>query len=1213
MWTILEKLEKIQFDNYMSEKFKQHLFEAKSFCGALCFLVMLLWTNTISNPLQISVLDSALRSEYPEVYPPGSEPGFTRNKVFFKLNGDDPDQIRLSLDSSRNELNFDSKILEALEGLILPELYETVKAKQSKEGVTLSSLQEIGLPVQMGKHALIMIPVPEDKKHPNQRPPRTKDNVPPVLAKESEELNKQLVANWSAPAASVALDSSAWRKAVATPPTPFRLKLDSLPLGETVLEWNADSSEFSFRSPQFAETVGIRAPPAEKNSITGKDGWFNTATLKQANLQVSLDKDHGEINISSPDSWRTPITEEPPQLAALDTTPVDYSKLSKDELFSRIFKKAPPPRMRDIMVKLYTEGEDLEQVKVMWNPAFSSFTFFSKRLRHYLDTCLTPVNRKKVNGLDGNFSSTRLVESGFTVELDEAEFVLHIQIPPSIKQLQRHRMDEQMEDELAGTKLEPAIFSAYLNAYMYQDFYYSERIYANDSAKARYEAYNGQSEPERLPFSADLDGAIRLKDFVLQSTAEVNEPLGRSWDKYAIQRNETQLIRDFINLNSRLTIGDISPRLPHSNFSSPKVGGVRHDGGGALNRENSGDGNQVAFQLPRAAKVDVYVNGSLQKSYQLSSGDHIIDGFSGQQGTNVIELQVTYEDGFRQTIPFEFQQAAPMNLSNGENQGNVSWGVRRIDDSWNPKYRYESSSDRVFTGRFSRGLTYNLTATIFGGFTTDLQVIGGNLSWSPDTTRQWEVTQTVSYTKEHSVGMEQSISLSKRLGTVSTRTYGARTEKQFRNAFLSLTDEDPRVKYLLGFSAGSNIWKGSANMYLNANFNYRDSAVGAVDYSLGASYSARAFRSLNLSAAASISIAKEMSNPMLTFTASYFFNRGNHSGYVIDQLQSRKTFLPPKMKSVSKVDSNLAQNGLYTDSLEYVPGVFENRWKNMTNFGWSWSNGMGVVDGSSYSANASFITVNEYNARLSYQHTSNFGSWSSSYSVNDQRNRQIMARSHYLSTQFGTSLMFADGLWGLGRPVYGGFVLTKGQHELANTEVRINPSEQYNSEYSHSLGPMSAGYGQLSPYSEETIQLKLSNPPIGAYLEENRYKIENTYKQGYALRIGLPPRVFIRVRLLDESMSPVSYTTFQVFEKGNTTKQPIHQSFTNKSGVLQAADLKAGNTYIIRFGEDAFIKEIELRIPESARGIFDFGDVKVEHEVLASKLAALQNKAQNLE
>lgn len=1214
MWTLLEKLEKIQFDNYMSEKFKVHLFEARSFCGALCFLVMLLSTYTIANPLKISVLDSALRSEYPEVYPPGSEPGFTRNKVFFKLNGDDPDQIRLSLDSTRNELHFDPRILEALEGLILPELYEIVKAQQSKDGVTLSSLQAIGLPVQMGKHALLMIPVPEDKKHPNQRPPRTKDNVPPVLAKESEELNKQLVANWAAPAPSVSMDSSAWTKAQSKPypkdsiiqndlnsnPNALRLKLDDDPIGETVIEWNEDRTEFSFRSPKLVESLNMIAPANEKEKVEQREGWFQSKNLKYVGMVISMDTTLKLLSLISPTSWKKPIAEEKPELAPMDTIQTDYSQLSKDELFSRIFKKAPPPRMQEFTVRLFVENEELEQVTLKWNSNFTEYTFFSTMFRQYLDTTLTQEIRKSVNGLDGNFHSTRLVRERFIVELDEAEFVLKVRIPGEFKQLQIHQIARAEDDLLGGKQIKPALISAYLNSHFYQDFSYSERFRSDDSSKMFYSQANS-ARPERRPFFVDLDGAGRFQNWVLQSTATLTEPSNGSWTRHQVVRKESQLIRDFYSLNSRLTLIDVSPNYSSAKWNAPLIGGARFDYSNALVGNSIDSDNQIMFQLIRQAKVEIYQNGQLIKTLELSSGTHRVQGFSGRSGQNIVEVQVTYDDGFKQVIPFEYMQAYPRNLKKGESEVKTTVGVNRITSQGSPAYETESSRDRIVTGIYHYGLSYRSTISGYSGITNDLQVGGAKVLWNSDSSSTWEFSQTASHSRDNLTGLLSEISLSKHYTNYSTRVFGTWTKRSFRNYFFSPLNIEPKVQYSAGFSANAPILYGSGSVSLSANINHKDSLYAPVDYTMGFGYSLQAFKGFSLNANASIVVSQWTINPTLTLTTSYFFHRGSHSGYLLNSLQNRKVYVPPSV-DVHRMSIDSTRQYTY-DSIDFKPGYFDQQWKNMLNAGWSWSDGMGVVGGNAYSANATFESLRAYNARLAYQHTANYGIFSGSYAMSDQRESMLMARSHYLVARASSSLMFADGLFGIGRPVYQGFVLVNGVEDLESTVIRVNPSETFSSEYSHSNAFLSAGYGEFSSYHTENIQVKLASPPPGAVLENDRYSFDNTYKQGFALRLGKAPTVLIRARILDESNQPISYTTFQIFEIGEPSQKPIYQSFTNKSGILQAGNLKPGKSYIIHFGESAFIKNLTIKIPEKSRGIYDFGDLHVNHEILASKLA----------
>jgi len=100
------------------------------------------------------------------------------------------------------------------------------------------------------------------------------------------------------------------------------------------------------------------------------------------------------------------------------------------------------------------------------------------------------------------------------------------------------------------------------------------------------------------------------------------------------------------------------------------------------------------------------------------------------------------------------------------------------------------------------------------------------------------------------------------------------------------------------------------------------------------------------------------------------------------------------------------------------------------------------------------------------------------------------------------------------------------------------------------------------------------------------------------LKVGKLPRILARLRLLDETNQTLGYTSFRVLLATDTSIQ-VTQSFSNKLGVIQIADLEAGKKYIVRFGEDAFIRDLVISIPMNAPRIYNMGDCKVEHESLS--------------
>lgn len=1187
----------------MSQQFRYHARGALGFRGALCFLVALLLTNSISNPLSILELDSALRKEYPEVYPPGSDPGFTRNKAFFKLNGDDPDQIRLSLDSSRSDLSFDPDLLEALEGLILPELYERLKAAQSPDGVTLRSLQDIGLPVQMGHHALIMIPVPEDKKHPNQRAPRTKPNVPFVLAQESDTLNKMLVSGWTPPPPPPP-------PPIDTTPVPFNILLDAQPLGETVLQWNEDSTEFSFRSPKLKEALEAVAPSAEKSLLTTDDGQFHSQGLKSSKVGIQLDKRKKQFLITTPETWKPLATDDPPLVAPLDTQKLDVSQLSKDELFARIFQKDPPKRQREIMVQLVMDGRTLDQVRVIWDPTFTNFTFYSAFFDQALDSILEPKVREKTNGVDGNFHSDRLKQGGFLIKLDEDEYILSIHIPPDLKSLQVHSFQQKNTRNGSETMIVPAKVSAFLNMNFYDDIRYSERFFEDDSAKSRFERYNGKARPLRNPYFVDLDGAIAWNQLILQSTGSIAEKTTK--DGILMERGETQIIRDFEAHNSRLTVGDIGPVFAGTFMSSPLVGGVRFDGGKALRQERNYEDNSYLIHLIRPAKVEVYVNGELKRTFHLLSGQHRIHGIPGVQGNNEVEFRVTYEDGYQESIPYHFMQGAPQNLRKGEVIGGYALGTERI--SQYPSATYSTQTNRMITtGLVRYGITHNLTGSTFAGATMELVIAGISMLWSPVRGTTYEARLSMSHDSLMGWGRQIQLSLFKIYDQITTTFSLQHTQAYYNSVFYHTAHSARKDRYFLSSAIGFPVWKGMASLNASATFNRNwglgiDTNSAPIDYMFGASYGMRIIQNLNVNISGSCTVNENELIPSLTATVSYFFGREKHGFYALNQTRNQREIVAPSIKVHRREDTVVTGSGASfiqsNDSIEYIPSKYKNSWKNLTDVGWSWSNAMGLNDGKSYAINGG-ISEGDYSARANLQHSYNHGVIGASYSLSDHHAEDLIMRNHYLSLRASSSFMFADGLFGVGRPVQNGFILVNGQEDLDQTDFRVNPSEQHQTEFSKSNGPLSATYTNLSTYQEDFITVKLVAPPVGAYLETDQYYVDSKYKQGYALRLGSKPRVMVRMHLIDESSQSVGYTTFNIYLKSDSKKIPVVQSFTNKNGVLQAAGLIPGETYIIQFGEDAFIRDFEFTVPGKSRGILNLGELRIVHEQLSIKLSSL--------
>lgn len=877
-------------------------------------------------------------------------------------------------------------------------------------------------------------------------------------------------------------------------------------------------------------------------------------------------------------------------------------RLKRDELFERIFKKAPPPRLREFSVRLFLDDREIDQVKILWDKEFKRYQFNSGRLAVLLDTVLSVEKREEVNGKNSHYDSDHLRANQFGVDLDEAEFVLRLSTPPRLKRLQEHPLLPAPPELRFGEEIKPAKFSAFLNGVWSQSWMYNERFFDDDSSRTQWERYNGVVRPEREPILGELDGAVRTLDWVLMGSGTVREPDTGDWGARSFYRKETQIVRDFEAWNSRLSLLDVSATHDGANFSVPSLGGVDLMLGNAIIPDVRTNETTLRFFLNRPARVTIVVNGEHVKTLSLGSGAHNISGFNGRAGENQVEVQVQYLDGSTDIIPYQFTQVAPQIMQVGDRRGSLSGGFRRLGE-----YRYgKGAEDFVATGTYAQGISPFMNGKGGVGLHRDLQVASAGLLWLEDSVTTWALNATVSHDSGGKIGQQWALQYYQQLRPASLIATASFIQGSFRNSFFSTGAAIQPVKYRLSLNVGSPVWKGTLNINSNIAFNRGANAeVSPIDYAFGANYNISAWRGLSVNALGNCVISSGQFNPTASLTLSYFFNTGRHSLYAMNQTFNQRKYNVPlvvrnTVNDTMRIGSDIVIRSF--DSASVVSGSYENEWKNLSNSGWSWSEGMGMVGGKAFSVSGNYAP-DQYGLRLGGQRTTNHADLSAGYSLADQNQFGLMSRNHYLSARVGTSLQFADGVFAIGRPVQDGFVLVTGRNELSSTGFQINPSEQYNSEHSNGGRFLAASYGLLSPYRIENIQVKPVNPPPGTFLDGDRYYVRNTYQQGFVLRIGKLPKVFLRMRLLDETNQTVGYTTFRVFVASDTSIA-IYQSFSSKDGMVQIADLEPGKKYIIRFGEDAFIKDLVITIPVGAPSILNLGDQKVQHETF-SQLAKL--------
>jgi len=873
----------------------------------------------------------------------------------------------------------------------------------------------------------------------------------------------------------------------------------------------------------------------------------------------------------------------------------DLLTMRRDELFEKVFKKAPLPRMRELSVRLQVDDKEFGQVKLLWNDQFTDYQFHSPRLQSYLDSMLSRGNDIGSFGKDGYFYSQKLRQRQFELDLDENDFRLQLSTPAEMKSKQLHDLGGSGGEEVSGVEVRPAFVSAYLNTNWYQNWMYNERFFRDEVSRSNWLQYNGTPEPVREPLQGDWNGAVRSMDWVLLGSGTVQESTNGDLGWSQITRSETRLVRDFVPWNTRLSFLDVTANHGIGDFVVPNLGGADLMVGNGILPSKMDNTTGVDFFLARAADVTLRVNGEAIKTLRLRSGAHRIEGIRGRPGENQIEVLVVYQDGASETIPSRFFQAAPQVLSEGERLASVTMGSRKLGEN-----RYGTDPiDLVGTASYSQGLSPFVGTSLGMGLQQDLQVGTANLLLVEDSSSTWQLGASLSLDSTGEVGQKWSLQYFEQLRPFLVTANASFIQASFRNTFFASKTSSP-YKYQLGVNVGGPIWKGSISTNVNIQFKRSDDTANSpIDYSFGTNLSIGGWKGLSLNTTGNCVISDGEFNPSVSLTMSYFFNAGHHSFYAMNQTMNQKKYNAPSIVRNTVYDTMQVGTGtviLASDSASIESGHYENTWRNLSTSGWSWSESMGMVGGKSIALSANYAPQ-QYGLAVSGQKTTNYAELSANYSLSDQSQIGLMSRNHYLSARMSSALMFADGVFAIGRSVQDGFVLVKGQQEMAGTHFRVNPSEHYNSEYSNGGRFLAAPYGLMSAYRTEPFQVKASDPPAGTFLDGEQFYAKNTYKQGFVLRLGKPPRVFVRLRLIDESGQALGYSTFRVFKVSDSVA-PVYQSFSSREGVVQISDLEPGQKYILRFGEDAFIKPLSITIPKGAASMLNLGDMKVEHESL---------------
>jgi len=866
--------------------------------------------------------------------------------------------------------------------------------------------------------------------------------------------------------------------------------------------------------------------------------------------------------------------------------------ISAEDLFKAAFK-TERVRAYYFMVRFNGDGKNFGNTEISYDSAFADFTFYSIPFSQYLDSILIPEERSKVNGSDGLFHSKQLRNLGFEINLDEYVYELRIDLPPEIKVLQRMNFGGTTEPR--GFQIKPAFFSFYANLYASESFSYNNYRY--------YDPYIKTDDYNRGAIFLDLDGAMALGGFVLESGGSFKEPQGEETFKKNIKRGDLRLVRDFYSINSRLTLGDVggvSNLMVYENMA-----GIRYEHNERIFDRNRlvERAHKISFYLPRASQVEIHIDGKLNRRLFLPSGHHEIHGLTGHSGLNSVQIFVPDENGSLREVRYDFELGDGRALFKGESRYSLTSGFMRSSAHYPATFKYHADKPGL-NAEYIYGLFHSLSAGSL------LQLSQQNMMGG----LQFLNTNPLGYTELFGLMNTDSSSLGKRIDLRHNVNINS-PFKYLENLDFSLSGYIQNSTYNpylfkpknyvsnnfagISSSIGFVFLQTYASASLGVSFYHENEKPDSRDWLYGLAVSKNIY-GFFLNASATSGISKNIT--------SYYFSLGAAYGFGIDR--HNINFSGNLSRQSYHVQPQYAKNPYYNeppdfdyemDYEEYVeiPGYSDYNLRKTASLGWDWSNGGGNIGGQSYSANVAMQDnrgniISNFGARYYFNRMEigiypGFSYYEIPYNNSDMRILGIGARA-------SSSFMFADGLWAFGKPVRQGFVLADVDGSLSGSTVRINYSAAYDMDYSRS-GWLGAAYqNHIGSYRLNSIEVRLNDMPIGAWVEQNQYYVIGAYKQGYALRLGNDMRTFMQVRLRDEKgpLEKLYVAIFQLDSESKITDKRV--TFTAKDGTLQMGNLIPGKKYRLGFDPSTYIKDIEIEIPIDTGPFLELPVIKVERE-----------------
>ena len=652
--------------------------------------------------------------------------------------------------------------------------------------------------------------------------------------------------------------------------------------------------------------------------------------------------------------------------------------------------------------------------------------------------------------------------------------------------------------------------------------------YMNVTGNFDYDTRPGSDTPDFF-----LDGATRIGGVVVEYDAALTDQFGGSYDFF---RRSTRAVYDDPNSYRRYSAGDL--RLNSlSILRTPQLVGFAVEKSRTIFDPFSSVTRLAGRQifLDNRSSVDVLINGTQFDSFQLDAGTYDLASLPIQQGSNDIQLVVRDSFGRQQIIDYNFFFE---NLELPAGQEEYSFGIGFLSDSFGFEPNY--SKDIAASGYYRKALSTDL---IIGGaiqLSEAVQVLGGTISIVPQI-----------------------------------------------------------VPGVFNLEAATSRSQGETGIALRAGYRYQTNSVPtqASQFSIDLDYESGGFSTIDnvlpidfdiLSISATYS--KAFSEKTFAVVGGNYLSRGgqapdDYTGFVeVNHRLSDKLRLTVGAEYGSslnfrrnvgvRVGVTMALGGSTRATAEYrsrTDSLRANLSRGADNQVGSFGYDVGI---SKFGDDTQADLQLEYNAnRFAARADLNSSGNSVGGVFDDQRAR----------LQIGTSIAYAGGSVGIGRPISNSFLLAKPHPALTDQGVMSARTLSRGNYYAKSGALGSAVQGDLSPYNSQNVQFDAANPVDGFDVGDGTILVKPPYKSGYSLIVGSANYVSVIGRLAD-SNGPVALVTGEVRALDSADDFEMLPFFTNSSGRFGIFGLAPGKKYEVVLSDTQ--RKFIIEVPAEGDPVF---------------------------